>query len=44
MTIKMKCKFLSGIKSCPSFNDLESDDISIVYLTSNIAEYMTEFE
>lgn len=40
----MKRKSLSGIESSPPSNDLESDDISIVYLTSNTAEYMTEFE
>lgn len=44
MTIEMKPTPLSGIQSRLVSNDLESDDISIVYLTSSTTEYVTEFE
>lgn len=43
MTIKIKPMTLSEM-SCPDSNDLESDCISIVKLTTSVTECVTEFK
>lgn len=44
MTIKIKPTSLSENQWCPDSNDLESDHISIVKLTTSIMECGTEFK
>lgn len=44
MTIKIKPMTLSENQSCPDSNDLESDCVSIVKLTTSVTECLTEFK